>query len=103
MGASGFCWAHDPALATERTEARQRGGAHSAKVVRLRGAMPERLMPIFDRLERALQAVEEGGLTPGQAGAMASLARAMATLLEAGEMESRLRALEARLATEGHP
>jgi hypothetical protein len=52
-------------------------------------------LPIFDILEAALTEVHRGTITPGQATAMASLAKAMVSVLGAGEMEERLRDLEA--------
>lgn len=91
---SQFCWAHDPQRAEQRAEARRRGGQHSAKIHRLRGLTPPRLLPIFDQLETALTEVHDGSLDPRAASAMASLARAMTTLLTAGEIEQRLRDLE---------
>ena len=91
---SQFCWAHDPARAEQRAEARRKGGHNSAKVVRLRGLAPPRLVPIFDQLERALVEVHDSELDPKAAQAMASLARALATLLQAGELEERVRRLE---------
>ena len=91
---SRFCFAHDPERAQARVEARKRGGHNSAKVVRLRGLAPPRLVPIFDQLERALVEVHDGELDPKAAQAMASLARALATLLQTGELEERVRRLE---------
>lgn len=94
---SRFCLAHDPALAQRRAEGAARGGRNRANVVRLRGLVPPRLLPTFDRLEGALGKVEAGTLTPAQAQALASLARAMVQVLQAGELEERLRDLEAQV------
>ncbi len=91
---SGFCWAHDPALANDRAEARQRGGKNSATIARLRALVPPRLAAIFDALEAALGEVHDGTLQPSQAHAMAALARAMVSVLTAGELEERLREIE---------
>jgi hypothetical protein len=49
---------------------------------------------VYDRLETALQQVNDGELDPRIAGAMASLSRAMVAVLTAGELEERVRALE---------
>jgi general stress protein YciG len=81
-----YCFAHDPERAEARAEARRRGGEHSAKIVRLRGLVPPRLLPVYDRLEGALAEVHDGTLDPRQASAMAALARAMTTVLTAGEL-----------------
>lgn len=96
IGADGYCWAHSPALAEQRAEARRQGGRNSAKIVRLRAVMPPRLVAVFDLLEQALQEVHAGDLSHQQATAMANLARAMATVLTAGELEQRVRELEER-------
>ena len=93
-----YCWAHSERLAAERDEARRRGGRNRAALVRLRQATPARLRPVFNRLEQALEKVEDGTLTPAQAQAMAALARAMVAVLETGELEERLRELEAATA-----
>ncbi len=89
-----FCFAHCPSRKAERDEARSRGGRNRASVVRLRGTIPPRLIPIFDRLERALEETHEGTLDPKRAQAIASLARAMTTVLTSGELEQRIRDLE---------
>jgi hypothetical protein len=91
-----WCFAHDPTRAAERQAARTKGGHNRGAVVRLRRLCPPRLVPIFDQLAAALQEVHDGTLSPPQATAMASLARAMCALLQAGELEERLRELEGR-------
>lgn len=98
---SGFCFAHDPARKADRDAARRRGGANSAKIVRLRGLVPPRLQPVYDMLERALREVHDGDISSRQATAMASVSRAMVAVLTAGELEERVRALEAELAKDG--
>lgn len=92
--ASGYCFSHDPARQAEREAAHRRGGFNSSKVARLKRLIPERLLPVYALLEQALGEVHEGRLDPKRANAMASLARAMVSVLTAGEMEERLRRLE---------
>jgi hypothetical protein len=94
---SAYCFAHDPARAEQRTAARRQGGRNRADAVRLRGLLPPRLVPIFERLEAAMTELHAGTLDPRTASAMAALARAMVAVLVAGETEQRLRDLEARL------
>ena len=89
-----FCFAHDPERQAARAAARRKGGRNSAKVIRLRGLIPPRLLPVYETLEAALQEVHDGKLDPRRAVAMASLARAMVAVLTAGELEERLRRLE---------
>lgn len=91
---SGFCAMHDPARRDENAAARSKGGKHSATVVRLRGLLPPRLIPVFERLETALEEVHSGDLDPRAATAMASLGRALVAVLQAGELEERLRNVE---------
>ena len=93
-GPNGFCFRHDPSKVEESREASARGGHNRSNVARLRAAAPARLAAVYDRLEDALIAVENGTLQPGQASAMASLARAMATIMQVGELEMRIKELE---------
>jgi hypothetical protein len=99
IGASSFCFTHDPARSDERAQAHRRGGRNSATIVRLRGLIPPRLVPIFDVLENALAEVHAGQLEPGRANAMANITRAMVAVLQAGELEERLRELERKAGT----
>lgn len=96
---SAYCFAHDPEKAAERAAARERGGRNSAAIVRMRGLVPPRLVGVYDRLEKALADVETGALDPKQATAMAALSRAMVAVLQAGELEERVRNLEGRQAS----
>jgi len=93
----GYCFSHSPALVTKRLEARARGGKNSARSARLRCLVPPRLMPVYDRLERALGEVHTGELESKQATAMAAIARAMVAVLTSGELEERVRSLEGKL------
>ena len=88
------CFAHAPDRQQARAEARRRGGQNRSAAVRLRGLVPPRLVPVFDRLEAALAETHAGDLDPKTATAMAALARAMVAVLQAGELEERLRKLE---------
>jgi hypothetical protein len=91
---SDYCWSHEPRLAETRHEAYRRGGHNRANIVRLRALVPPRLIPVFDLLEEAMTEVHDGTITPQQGQSMASLARAMVSVLTAGELEERVRELE---------
>lgn len=93
----GYCFSHSPALEKKRLEARATGGKNSARVARLRGLVPPRLIPVYDRLEKALVEVHTGELESKQATAMAAIARAMIAVLTSGELEERLRDVETRI------
>lgn len=93
---STYCFGHDPRRAAARAAGRQRGGTNKAGIVRLRRLVPPRLVAVYNRLETALGEVHDGTLKPGQAVAMAALARAMVAVLQAGELEERVRKLEAQ-------
>lgn len=90
----GYCFTHSPATAEARITARQRGGANSAKIIRLRSLIPPRLLGAYELLEKALGDVLQGSLEPRQAMAAAAVARAMVAVLTAGELEERVRQLE---------
>ena len=99
VGASGYCWAHDPANAMARREAQAKGGRHKATTARLRRLVPATLKPVLATLLDALDDVrgEDGqppALSPQQAQAMAALARACVAVYQVAELEPRLAALE---------
>ena len=90
----GLCFSHSPEFAEKAKEARIIGGKHKAKAIRLHKMVPNRLLPIYDRLEKALDEVHSGDLEPRKASAMASLSSALIKVLTAGELEDRVRKLE---------
>jgi hypothetical protein len=92
-GSSGFCVGHDAGA----QEARRKGGQSTSRAARAQRLLPARLRPVADRLEQALRQVHDGELDPRLATAMASLAGALVRVLTSGEMEERLRALEAQV------
>lgn len=94
LTSSGLCGAHEPSLAVRRASARRRGGRNSRKIRRMRSLVPPRLVDVYEQLELALTAVHAGELPPPRAAAMANLARAMVTVLQAGELEERVRTIE---------
>lgn len=94
VGPSGYCFAHDPEAVEDRLLARQRGGYGSSKLNRARRLAPPALVPVFDRLMEALEQTHRGILEPARAQALASLSRAAVTVITAGELETRLRAIE---------
>ncbi len=73
IGAAGFCFAHDPALAGERKLMTERV---NQTVRRARATDPD-LEALVGRLELAVGQVQDGSLDPQQALAMASLVQAM--------------------------
>jgi len=97
----GYCFSHSPALAEKASQARLLGGQHKAKSERLRRLVPPRLMPLFNKLESALDEVHDGELEPRAASAMAALAGAMVRLLTSGELEERVRSLEDNVRRKG--
>jgi hypothetical protein len=89
---NGLCIGHQPGAPA----ARSKGGRNSSRAARLRGLIPPRLVPVYDKLETALEEVHTGQLESKQATAMAALARAMVAVLTTGELEERVRALETK-------
>lgn len=94
LTSSPYCYSHAPDRAGERAEARRRGGENRGNAARLRALVPPRLVPVFGKLESALEDVLAGRLEARQATAAAALARAMVSVLSAGELEDRVRQLE---------
>ena len=95
----GWCRWHHPELEAERAEERRRGGHARSNAARARKHLAGDIRDMGDvkaRLMRALASVEAGDLPPNVAGAMAGLARAIATVAQVGELEERLRSLEER-------
>ena len=90
-GTSGYCIGHDPGA----VEARRKGGHGKSRAERAAKLLPARLQPMVSLLEDALGEVHRGELDPRAASAMASLAGALVRTITAGELEERLRALEA--------
>ena len=91
----GLCMAHSPTLREKAQEARRAGGYNSARAVRLARLCPPRLVKTFDLLEQVLDELHKGTLPPQVGSAMAAVAGQMARILVAGEIEERLRKLEA--------
>jgi hypothetical protein len=99
---SAFCWSHDPARASERAAARRRGGANSSRAGPATDPGPVDLGSA--EAIRALLA-EETRATLRQvpslrrSRAVVALLTLAVKLLEVGEMEARLGALEQQLRT----
>jgi hypothetical protein len=94
VDSEGFCFTHSPELMDRRREGSSRGGKHKSSIVRLEKLMPERLAPVYSKLETVLDQLHSGRLDPKIAHAMAAVARVMVSVLQVGEMEERLRTLE---------
>lgn len=93
-GPSGYCFAHDPALAGRRQSGNRQGGQNKARTTRMAKLVPSSLKPMLAELFDALDEVHRGDLPPNVATAMASLAGAITRVYESTEIEGRLRALE---------
>ena len=91
-GPSGYCIGHDAGAQA----ARRKGGRGKSRAERAGKLLPARLRPVADVLEAALGEVYRGELDPRQAQAMSSLAGAIVRDITAGELEDRLRTLEAK-------
>jgi hypothetical protein len=100
-GRSGLCWAHDPATAEARQEARRKGGQGKARAAKL---LPRDLEVLDAVLAQAIAGVYQGSLSPSQGSALAALASALVRLREValrlaeqGELRDRLLCLEEKL------
>ncbi|MDP9357795.1 MAG: hypothetical protein M3R02_21405 [Chloroflexota bacterium] len=95
---SGWCYWHDLALEAERTEGRRKGGAARSNRARAKKRLPAEsltLQEVQGLLSVALKGVLAGRIEPGIANASANVARAIAAVAQAGEIEERITALEA--------
>jgi hypothetical protein len=94
-----LCRWHHPDLEAQRAEERRKGGTARSNAARARKALAGTIRDMTDvkaRLMVALAKVEAGELESGPANAMANLARAIATIVQVGELEDRIRELESR-------
>jgi hypothetical protein len=98
--ADGYCYWHSPATASERADARRRGGlnkSNRSRAKKLAGDVRD-MTDVKARLMIALAKVEEGKLEPGPANAMANLARAIATVAGVADFEGQLAELRHEVA-----
>ncbi|MDP9473636.1 MAG: hypothetical protein M3Q71_23750 [Chloroflexota bacterium] len=92
-----YCLWHDPERAQERAGWRQQGGKSRSNKARARKQLPAESLTLPEvqaLLSVALKSVLAGRIEPGVANASASVARAIAALVQVGEMEARISALE---------
>lgn len=95
------CWFHSPNRAAERQAARAKGGRERSSVRRIKKSLPAEMGELYDRLAKALEAVEKGDMPTRRAATMATLARAMVAVLDAGQMSEKLERIEQLLIEEG--
>ncbi len=100
MGPGTLCYAHDPARATERDQARRKGGTNSATRHRLDRLVPATLRTMIADLLDAMGDVRAGTLDPRQASALAALGGVVTRAYSVGVLESRIEALEEQRADE---
>ena len=94
---SGYCWVHDPQCAEQQAAWRRKGGQSRSNRRRALAKLPDELMTLRSvqaMLCKALKDVIAGELEPGVANASASVARAIAAVAQAGDMEDRVAELE---------
>ena len=96
----GLCIGHQPGAAA----AHVKGGKATSSANRALKLLPSRLQPIVDTLEKVFYEVYEGNRSLKSATAMATVALAIGKLVLAGELEMRVRAIEAQMRQEtGRP
>ena len=100
-GYSGYCGAHEPSGNTMLKAVAARNGPYHRSGNKLIRMMPPRLRPVFEQLVVAMGDVYKGKITPSQATALAALATASVRVLMSGELEERLRALDAATVSDG--
>ncbi len=97
LPASAYCFVHDPASAAARREASKKGGRARSNQARARKQIPAALAPdeLAGYLSSLFTAVVAGKVEPKVGTAAATIARVLMEVRAAGEIEERLRALEA--------
>lgn len=94
---SRFCFAHDPALQQRRQDGAAKGGRNRANSQRARKAVLANGLEL-DEIDRALcgalARILTGRMEPNIGTAAASLTRTIIAIRQAGEVETRLQALE---------
>jgi hypothetical protein len=93
------CLWHDAEAAEERRHNAAKGGQARSNLSRLKRSLPTESLTFGDVqgvLGAVLRDLLAGTLDPPVANAAANVARAFAAIAQAGEMEERLRELEAR-------
>jgi hypothetical protein len=97
--AGSFCFMHDPDRATEAKEARKLGGLRRRREIRLTGAFDVDGLDTVDGIRRLLEIAAIDGLgldnSVARARILIAVAVAASRLIELGELEAGLRALEA--------
>ncbi len=94
-----LCFIHNPANQDRIAQARRKGGKNKGNTVRAAKAMPKEVVEMVKVVEASLAGVLQGGITPSQGHAAASLVGMWVRLREIGEMQQRLEEIEARLDT----
>ncbi len=96
VSASGYCFAHDPALNERREEGRRAGGRNKSTVARATKVLQgdREMGDVLKMLKSALAETYEGTLEARSAKALASLSNAVVRLHETGVLELRIKALE---------
>ena len=92
------CFVHAPELIERRRQGSIKGGANRSSRARARKQMADAVMTITDidgLLCRSLVMVSEGRMEPAIGNAVASLAKTVTGIRQAGELERRLSELEA--------
>jgi hypothetical protein len=81
----------------DRSGSRANGGHATRKGARALRLLPARLAPIFERMERVFLDLDRGEYDRRDAVAMATVAGVLLKIVQAGELEERVRAMEERL------
>ena len=96
----GFCYWHSPATASERVEARRRGGQNRSTKARARKQIPVAMSAdeLAGWLSLLFTQVMAGRIEPRVATAAATVAKTLMDVRQASELEERLAALETQAA-----
>ncbi len=93
-GRDGYCWAHSPNTTPAQKKLQSANRGRPAKLAKLQRLLPDDLRQIWDLLLKSIFEVYDGSLPPTRAMAISSLAGTAIRVVEASDVESRLRFLE---------
>lgn len=96
--ADGLCFYHSPLAAAQRMSASSAGGVGRGSTKRALKTLPPKLRTVAEKLHKAFEQACDDTLTSETAHLIAPLANALVKVLQAGEMEERMRRVEEQLA-----
>lgn len=100
-GESGFCWAHDPALASKRAKAHREGGRHRIPKVSGEAVQIADVGDCLQLVNKTILDTWQLENSPGRSRVLLQAASTAISVLQIGELEDRVKRLEQIIAERG--